>query len=73
VAADLAKASKTWPATKGQGAERLADLAVKALQEAVAADFRDGARLRGDAAFAMLRGRPDFDALVDDLSTSKER
>jgi hypothetical protein len=37
VAADLAKASKTWPATKGQGAERLADLAVKALQEAVAA------------------------------------
>jgi hypothetical protein len=73
VAADLAKASKIWPATKGQGAARLADLAVKALQEAVAVGFRDGARLRGGAAFAILRGRPDFDARVDDRSTSKER
>jgi hypothetical protein len=38
VAADLAKASITW--NQGTDSDQLADLAVKALQESVAAGFK---------------------------------
>jgi hypothetical protein len=57
----------------GADSDKLADLAVKALQEAVAAGFTDGPRLRGDPAFAALRDRADFEAIVSALPSGKER
>jgi hypothetical protein len=70
LAADLAKASTTW--NQGADSDKLADLAVQALQEAVAAGFTDGPRLRGDPAFAALRDRADFEAIVSALPQGKE-
>jgi serine/threonine-protein kinase len=60
-AADLARL-----AGRADG-KRYAEAAVAALREAASAGFRDGARLRADPAFAGLRGRADFDAVVTDL------
>jgi ATP/maltotriose-dependent transcriptional regulator MalT len=71
LAADLAKASTTW--NQGADSDKLAELAVKALQESVAAGFKDGPRLRGDPAFAALRDRADFEAIVSTLPSGKER
>jgi hypothetical protein len=71
LAADLAKASTTW--NQGADRDKLADLAVKALQEAVTAGFTDGPRLRGDPAFTALRDRADFEAIVSAMASSKER
>ncbi len=66
VAADLARAARK------AGGGPAADLAMATLREAVDAGFRDGTRLRGDAAFTALRGRPEFDALLAELSPGKD-
>lgn len=68
VAADLARAAKTWPTTGPSAKDHPADLALAALRDSVAAGFRDAARLRTDAAFAALRERADFMELVAGLA-----
>jgi serine/threonine protein kinase len=52
---------------KQQG-QLYADHAVQALREAIALGFKDLDRLRKDPALDVLRQRPDFKALLDDLA-----
>src|SRR5204863_256330 len=71
---DLAKchfdrAAQKWPADGANPKGHPADLALGVLREAVAAGFRDGARLQSDPAFAVLRERAEFTELVAGLAT----
>ena len=68
LAADLARMAKTWPAGAVVLKAHPADLAVTVLREAIAAGFRDGAKLRNDPAFAALRERTDFTEMVAGLT-----
>jgi serine/threonine-protein kinase len=61
---------KTTPADQGLRRE-CADLAVQALQKAVALGYKGGAKLVMDAAFDPLRGRDDFEAVVSKLSAKE--
>jgi serine/threonine-protein kinase len=66
-AADMALAAKTWPKSAPPEIGHPADLALSALREAIAAGFRDGARLRKDNAFASLQGREEFEEILQEL------
>ncbi|HEV3122279.1 MAG TPA: tetratricopeptide repeat protein [Isosphaeraceae bacterium] len=48
--------------------KRIADWAIEVLHEAVAAGFRDGARMNSDKAFDTLRSRSDFQAILSDIA-----
>jgi len=52
--------------------ENYADRAMDALRQAVAAGFRDVARIRRDADLGPLRGRDDFQALVAGLAFPRD-
>jgi hypothetical protein len=47
--------------------ERYEHLAILMLKESVAAGFKDAGRLRDEPGFALLRSRPDFQAVLFDL------
>jgi serine/threonine-protein kinase len=64
VVEDFARLAKAVPAPD----TRAADRAIAVLQQAVAAGFRDDARLREDKAFAVLRGRADFQQILAELA-----
>jgi hypothetical protein len=70
-AADLARAAKLRSVHRRSGSNRLADVALVVLREAVAAGFRDGPRLQNDPAFVALHGRSDFDEILAALLAKK--
>lgn len=63
VASDFARLAKASPAGDSKAANR----AIAVLRQAIAAGFRDDARLRDDKAFAVLRGRSDFQQILAEL------
>jgi hypothetical protein len=48
------------------------DLALQALQQAVAKGFRDVGHLKQDSDLKVLHGRPEFQQLVRDLEANAE-
>ena len=67
VAEDFARLAKAAPATD----RRAADRAIAVLRQAIAAGFRDDARLRDDKAFAVLRPRSDFQQILAELAAKQ--
>jgi tetratricopeptide (TPR) repeat protein/predicted Ser/Thr protein kinase len=70
-AADVARAAQLRSVHRRSGGNRLADVALAVLREAVAAGFRDGPRLQNDPAFAALHGRSDFEEILAALLAKK--
>jgi serine/threonine protein kinase len=64
VAADIGRAAAL---AAGDDRDRYAGLTLETLRQARTAGFRDAERLRQDSAFDVLRGRNDFDRLLDEL------
>ena len=58
---------------RGKLAATYEEGAVAALRDAIGRGFRDAARLRTDAALDPLRARPDFQKLLTELETKKQK
>jgi hypothetical protein len=63
-----AKLCALSPADAPAEAARHADDAVRTLARSVAAGLRNPSMIRDDADFAPLRGRPDFQGIIDDAA-----